>query len=167
MKYIRIGVLANTHGLHGEVKVKSFSDFTDLRFAKGAQVYLQHQDTMIPLVIETIREAKGMLVIRFEGYSDINQVECWKGDPIVLCEEDLHALNDEEAYFFELMDSEVMDQHNHVIGKVVEVIETGAHAILRVRKDDKEVLIPYVKAFIQSFDRVHKCIYVQLLEGML
>lgn len=167
MKLIRIGILANTHGLRGEVKIKSLSDFTELRFVKGAQIYLQHQGELLPLTITQIREARGLLVVKFQGYDDINQVEPWKGDDIVLYEEDLHELEEDEAYFYELIDCDVVDMNNQYLGKVVEVIETGANAILRVRNDDKDVLIPYVKAFVKKFDRSLKQIQVEMLDGML
>ena len=35
MKEINIGMLVNTHGLRGEMKVKVFTDFPQLRFQRG------------------------------------------------------------------------------------------------------------------------------------
>ena len=43
MKQIKIGVLVNTHGLKGEVKVKPMTDFPDIRFQKGNTINIQYQ----------------------------------------------------------------------------------------------------------------------------
>ena len=36
MEQITIGVLVNTHGLRGEVKIKTMTDFPHIRFEKGS-----------------------------------------------------------------------------------------------------------------------------------
>lgn len=165
---INIGVLTNTHGLRGEVKIKSLSDFTDIRFAKGTILLLLHNDEFIPLTIQNIRETKGMLIVKFLEYDNINQVECLKGDYIVIDESNLHELEEDEAYFFELMDCQVKDMQGNDLGVVVEVIETGANAVLRVRNQTgNEILIPYVKAFVKKFNKEQKEIQVEIMEGLV
>lgn len=165
MKQIKIGTLVNTHGLKGEVKVKPLTDFPDIRFAKGNTINVQYKETLIPVTIKNVRDQKGMLLICFEGYGDINQVEAWKGSALSIEEEQLHELEEDEAYFFELMNCEVLDEQQHLLGVVNEVIETGANAVLRV-KGEREYLIPYVKAFITEFDRENKKIRVKMVEGL-
>lgn len=165
---IKIGVLTNTHGIRGEVKIKSLSDFTDIRFAKGKTILIQHNEEQLPLTIQTIRETKGMLLVKFEEYDHINQVEGLKGDYIVIDESKLHELEEDEAYFFELMNCQVEDMQGNDLGTVVEVIETGANAILRVRNQSgKDVLVPYVKAFVKAFDKEQKKIQIELMEGLV
>lgn len=167
MKQINIGVLVNTHGLKGEVRVKPLTDFPEIRFSKGNTIYLQFKNTTLPLVIKTIRESKGLLLLTFDGYHDINQVEPWKGSYITIDIEDAHELAEDEAYFFELKECTVYDMEEQVLGDVIEVIETGANAVLRVKGKEKDILIPYVKAFVKEFNRSEKKIYVELMEGLL
>ena len=40
MDKVRVGVIVNTHALKGELKVKSFSDFDEKRFAKGSELLI-------------------------------------------------------------------------------------------------------------------------------
>lgn len=166
MDYINIGILANTHGLKGEVKIKSLSDFAELRFAKGKQIYVVYQSQYLPLIVEHVRSAKGMLIVKFEGLNNINQVELWKGSMLVLPLSELHELADDEAYYFELTGALVETREGVVLGHVIEVLETGANAILRVQ-GEKMILIPYVKAFVKAFDKETKRMVVELMEGML
>ena len=165
MKQIKIGVLVNTHGLKGEVKVKPMTDFPDIRFQKGNTINIQYQNTLLPVTIKQVREQKDLLLITFEGYDDINQVEPWKGSILSIDESQLHELEEDEAYYFELQDSEVYDKDNQLLGTVIEVIETGANAVLRVR-GERDYLIPYVKAFVIDFDAEAKRITVKMVEGL-
>lgn len=165
MKQIKIGVLVNTHGLKGEVKVKPMTDFPDIRFQKGNTINIQYQDKLIPVAIKHVREQKDLLLLTFEEYDDINQVESFKGSVLSIDESQLHELEEDEAYYFELQDCEVYDETDHLIGTVCEVIETGANAVLRVR-GEREYLIPYVKAFVTDFDAQTKRITVKMVEGL-
>lgn len=60
-----------------------------------------------------------------------------------------------------------MDEEGRYLGDVIEVLETSANAILRVRNEEREFLVPYVKAFVQDFKREEKCIVIKLMDGLL
>ena len=167
MKEVNVGVIVNTHGLRGEVKVKCLSDSQALRFAKKAKVNLHQENTVQELCIANVREAKGLLIVKFEGFEDINEVEAWKGAVLSVPVDRLEQLSEEEAYFYELQNSKVYDMQEHYIGEVVEIIETGGHVVLRVKGEEQEVLLPFVKAFVKTFDKTAKIMHVELLEGML
>lgn len=167
MERIKIGVLVNTHGLKGEVKIKPMTDFPEQRFQKQAIIYILYQNEWIAVKIKSVREHKGMLLVVFENYEDINLVEQWKGSTLYVAKEQLHELEEDEAYFFELKGCDVKDENEEVLGKVVEVLDTPAHAILRVKTDDTTFLVPFVHAFIKSFDRSKKEIVIHKMEGLL
>lgn len=166
MKKINVGVIVNTHGLKGEVKIKITSDFPDLRFAKRAHVYFDDGSETIELIVKATRFNKEMLLVVFEGYDDINKIEKYKGKTLYVYENQLQPLEEDEAYFFEMMNSVVYDMQENIIGSVVEVIETGANVVLRVRQDEEEKLIPFVKAFVKEFDKEKKIMHVELVEGL-
>lgn len=167
MKYVNIGVIANTHGIKGELKIKPLTDSIEERFVKGKEVLVKYQNQLVPFTIKTIREAKGMIFVAFEGFNNINDVEKYKGSYIVLSTDELHDLAEDEVYHFQLIGCEVVDEQDKVIGTVKEVIETGANDIIRVVKDDpKGMLIPYVKSFILDVNVKEKRIVVRLMEGL-
>ena len=76
---------------------------------------------MIPVAIKHVREQKDLLLLTFEEYDDINQVEPFKGSVLSIDESQLHELEEDEAYYFELQDCEVYDETDHLIGTVCEV----------------------------------------------
>ena len=163
MDKVRVGQIVNTHGIKGEVKVKSFTDFEDIRFKKGNHVYLNDE----VLEIQSFRIHKGFILLTFKGYTSINDVEKWKGKDLYVSIEDLHELEENENYYYELMNCKVYDNNQKCLGYVSELIETNAHLILRVSNENKkDILIPFVDSFIIDVIVDKKEIIVELLEGM-
>lgn len=166
MKYITVGYIANTHGLRGEVKIKPQSDFIEDRFAKGSCLLLQDQETYKELYVSKAYVQKGMVIAKFEGYDRIEEVEVWKGMRLVIAKDHLPELDEDEIYYHDLMGLQVFDDVGNALGEVVEIVETGAHEIIRV-KGEKEILIPYTKPFILDVYLRERKLIVKLLEGML
>lgn len=166
MEYINIGSIVNTHGLKGEVKVKPQTHFADIRFAKGARMYRKQADEMQELIVRSAREHKGMVLVCFEDFDDINQVEAWKGSALFIKEEQLEKLDEDEIYYRDLMKMQVQSVDKELLGQVVEIIETGANVVIRVQ-GEKELLVPYVKRFIKEVDMEKKLLTIEVLDGML
>lgn len=161
---IKIGVIVNTHGLKGELKVKSLSDFNEIRFQIGKELLILYQNAFTSVKIASFREHKGMVYISFVDHQDINLVEKYKGSELFINSEDRHELEEDEVYYSDLMGCDVYDEENHMLGKVEDIIETGANAVLRV---NKRILIPYVKDFIVDVDVKEKKIIIHVVEGLL
>lgn len=164
MEKIKIGIIVNTHGLKGEVKIKSFSDFNAIRYQKNNTLYIAFHNSYEEVKIATSKEHKGMMLVSFTGLEDINEVEKFRNCEVYINKEDLHELEDDEVYFFDLMNCEVLLEDGTSLGHVEDVLETGANAVIRV---NKTILIPYVKAFIKDADMQTKKIVVYDVEGLL
>lgn len=165
---IEIGKIINTHGIKGELKIISSTDFEEERFAVGKRVNIQFGKDLIPMEVASFRRHKGCLLVAFKDLLNINFVEKYKGCVISVDSEGLQELDEDEVYFYQLVDCKVIDEEHNELGSVVEIIETSAHDILRIRNDEgKEVLIPYVDAFIVDVDVDEKMITVHLIEGFV
>lgn len=166
MKYRTIGYVANTHGIKGELKIKPQTHFINERFAKENKVYLEFDNRYLPLTIAYAREKHPMIIAKFKEYDDINQVEKWKGARLCIHEDQLTPLSDDEIYYHDLMQMHVYDPNQAFLGEVVELIETGAQLVLRIR-GESEWLLPYTKAFVKDVDILQKRLIVEPIEGML
>ena len=63
---------------------------------------------------------------------------------------------------------EVYDQNNSLIGKVTKVEDFSANQTLRIRLENgKDLLLPFMKAFIKRVDIENKTINCELIEGMI
>lgn len=164
MKKIKIGTIVTTHGLRGELKIKSFSDFDEIRYQKGKQLFIQYHEEFLPVEVVKFRIHKGMVLAAFSGLENINAVEKFRNCDIYMNQEDRHELEDNEVYFADLKCCEVYFDDGSFLGEVEEVMETGANAVLRVKQ---KILIPFVAAFIKECDIEKKKIVVKKVDGLL
>ena len=149
MEYIRIGRVINTHGIKGELKIRSESDFDEERYAQGSTVYILYEGKYIPFVCDTYRVHKGFPLVSFKEHKDINLVE--------------------KYYVDDLIGMKVKDEEGRTIGEVTDVEETlGANLNLRIaREGQKDALVPYVPAFIRDVNDEENTIVIHVIEGLL
>jgi 16S rRNA processing protein RimM len=166
MKRIKIGQIVRPFGLKGEVKIKLFTDFPDQRFTLGMPLVLTGEKSDVDVVVSSFRMHQGFALVSFEGKPSIDDVEIYRNFEVSI-DEDRIEQNEDEIYFFDLIDCAVMDEEGVCLGIISEVIDTPAHAIIRVKREGKDLLIPYVDAFILDEDMDAKKIIVRLIEGML
>ncbi len=163
MEYIKIGVIANTHGLKGELKIKSFTDFD--RFDKGNTVYIKFNNQYMKMNIKSHRIHNSLDMVVFEGYEDINKVELYKGSDVYIHINDRDELDDDEFYYDELIGLNVY-YNEELLGKVTNIMDVPQGEILVVKRDGKkDVLIPFENKFIPHID--DEKIICENLEGLL
>ena len=169
MEYIRIGTIINTHGIRGEVKIKSYSDFDEERYADNAVVYIRYQEKYLPFTVKSYRVHKGFPLVSFKECKDINDVEKYKTCDVFVSGEDRKPLTDGRHYVDDLIGMTVKDEEGNVIGEVKDMEDTrGAQRNMRVKRDgQKDALIPYVPAFIKDVDDASGEITVHVIEGLL
>lgn len=156
-----IGKIINTHGIKGELKVKTSSDFD--RFKKNKKIYTTIKEQRMDLKILSVREASDHLIIGFEGFDNINQVLYLKG--AVLFTDEKPKLKKDEFHYQDLIGKSVYNQHEVCVGTVTDIIEVPQGHLLQIEKEDKKSLIPFVGAFVKviSDDRID----IEEIEGLL
>ncbi len=166
---IQIGTIINTHGLKGELKIKSDSDFDDVRYQKGNHVYIEYENTMVLMEVNTYRKHKGNLLVSFKDHQDINLVEKYKGSAIFVKESDRKPLSNNMYYYSDLMQCSVVNEEGTLIGKVINMEDTvNAQKNMRIKLEDgKEVLVPFIEVFIKHIDLDQKVITIHQMEGLL
>jgi 16S rRNA processing protein RimM len=166
MKKIKIGQIVRPFGLKGEVKVKLFTDFAEQRFALGMPLFLTTSKGDVELIVASFRMHQGFALVSFEGKPSIEDIEVFRNCEISI-DEDKIEHEEDAVYFFDLIDCTVVDENGVSLGVISEVIDTPAHAVIRVKREGKDFLLPYVDAFIIDEDLEKKKITVRLIEGML
>lgn len=162
-----IGKIVNTKGLKGEVKVLSSSDFKNIRFQKGKEVFLKNKEQYTKLVIEKESEYKNFTILKFEGLNSINDVEVLKNQNLygeVLNREHL----EEGEYFFSDLETLKVYEGEVRIGKVIEVLDYGSKTYLKINKtNEKKIMFPFNHEFITKIDLENGIIYIKSIEGLL
>jgi len=165
-EYINIGYIAGFHGVRGEVKVKATTDFKDERFQVGNTLILTNNKEMVEMKIKSVREHKGFVLVNFEGITNLNEVEKYKGYEVKVSFDDKIELEEDEFYFFDLAGMNVVNHEGEIVGTVVTVMENVANEILVCQIGDKEVLIPFVKAIVTKVDSENNNIYLADVDGL-
>lgn len=160
---IKVGTIINTHGLKGECKIMLVTDEANDRFSKGKILQAANGNT---LTVQSFRVQKGFGYCRFEEIQSIEEAEKYKPMDLFIDEKELPALNDGHFYYFELMNCQVINEKDEVLGQVIDILETGANIVLRVQDGKKQFLCPFVPAFIDSVDVDEKKIYIKEMEGL-
>lgn len=153
---VEVGQIVNTHGIKGEIKVKSNSDFTDVRFQPGQVLTVVHNNNDLEYTVKSHRVHKGLHMLTFEGINNINDIEHLKGSSIYQerDHEDI-VLEENEFYYSDIIGCTVFDDQETPIGRVINIFETGANDVW-VIKGSKEYLIPYIADVVKEVDVENK-----------
>ncbi|MDT2736941.1 ribosome maturation factor RimM [Enterococcus pseudoavium] len=167
--YYKVGKIVNTHGIRGEVRVISTTDFAEERYQVGEQLFLfRDNQEMLPLTITSYRRHKNFDLLSFEGYPNINDVEAFRDGILKISEKQLGDLAEHEYYYHEIIGLTVVDEQKQEIGKITEILSPGANDVWVVkRKGQKDALIPYIESVVKDIDLTEGIIQVEIPEGLL
>lgn len=171
MEWFNVGKIVNTHGIRGEVRVMSRTDFPEERFAIGTKLGLFKPDAKKPIMVKIAsrRQHKNFELLSFEGYPNINDVEEFKNSYLRIAEHDLTELEEDAYYHHEILGCAVFTTEGKEIGVISEILDTGgANDVWEVTpKSGKKHYIPYIEDVVKEVDTAEKKIIIEVLEGLL
>ncbi len=172
-EWLIIGFITSCHGINGQVKVKSLSDFEE-RFLKPGIRWLQKENeppSQIKLISGFKQPGKETFVIKIEGINTRNHAEQLKKFKILVKTDNLPKLNKEEFHLLELVNLKVKTLENgelKIIGKVINLInEKNNLLIIELFKNQKQVLIPFVKEIVPLVDIKNNFLIINPPNGLL
>lgn len=168
MEFLTVGQIVRTIGLKGEVKIYPSTHFRDTRFKKGGRVFLLNENNEIEkeLTIKTHRTNGNCDNLVFEEISTIEDAEKIV-KRYIFVEKNPEILGKNEYFYSDLIGMKVDFDNGTKIGVVKAIEEYTSYATLRVKTTGKDVLIPFVNAFIKSVSLEEKQIIVNYIEGLL
>lgn len=169
-KLYTVGKIANTHGLRGELKIVSQTDFPEIRFKKGSKLAFQHPETLatVPVVVENARLHKNMYMVKFVEFNDINDAEKYKGWLLKVSESEQVELEEGEYYYHEIMGCKVITDEGEELGIIDEILRPGANDVWVVKRPKgSQVLLPVIDDVVLDVNVKDKIVKVHLMEGLL
>ena len=172
-EWLTVGLITSCHGINGQVKIKSLSDFEE-RFLKPGIRWLQIENEL-PSKIELLsgfkQPGKETFIVKFQGIDSRNHAEQLKKFKIVVKTDELPKLKKEEFHLLELLNLEVKTLDNNelkTIGKVINLDnEKNNLLIIELFKNKKEVLIPFVKEIVPLVDIKNNYLILNPPKGLL
>ena len=163
---MRIGVVSSTHGIRGEVKVFPTTDRLE-QFETLDTVFLDTGKQLLTMEIEKVRYFKKMLIVKFKGYDNINDIEPYKGKDLLITRDQAVPLEENEYFIADIIGCRAVTDEGRELGVVDDVLETGANDVFLVKKPDgKELLLPYIEECILAVDLEEKKITVHMMKGL-
>lgn len=157
MNKVYIGKIVNTHGVKGELRIKSDFEFKDKVFIVNNKLIVDDKEYNI----RSYRKHKTFDMVLLDEYNNINDVLFLVGKKVYFDKDKLNLNNDEELDK-DLLDYKVIINDN--IGKIEEIIDTPNNKVLRI-KSEREYLVPYNEEFV-IIDRSKKEVVIKLIDGM-
>lgn len=163
---LHVGKIVNTHGIRGEVKIVPNTDFADQRFAVGAKLTVLTTPP-VAVTIASAREHKGLPLVTFRGYTDINQVLPFKGALLGATGTPDVDLADDEFMYKDIIGLDVVDTAGATLGTVREIISPGANDVWVVnRPGHQDLLLPYLRSVMLKVDLDNHKVTVDVPEGL-
>ncbi|WP_456271565.1 ribosome maturation factor RimM [Bacillus sp. AK031] len=169
-KWFNVGKVVNTHGVRGEVRVISRTDFPDERYKAGSTLFLfkEKGGDPVELTVGTHRKHKNFDLLTFKGLTDISEVEPFKNGILKINENQLGELGEGEYYFHEIIGCLVKTTDGDDVGAIKEILTPGANDVWVVKgSKGKEVLIPYIDDVVKDIDIENQVIIIEPMEGLL
>ena len=173
---VEVGRVMDAWGIQGGFKVQAFSAdpqalFSSRRwFLKPAEVVagktlpVRRPDAPpLPdlLRVTSAREQGDWVVATAQEVPDRTAAEALCGARVFVSRQSFPTAATDEFYWVDLIGLEVVNREGEALGTVIDLLDTGAHSVLRLRRpgaapdakaDDAERLIPFVAAFIDQVD---------------
>ena len=163
---LKVGVITTTHGIRGEVKVYPTTDadrFLDLEY-----VLLDTGREKRKLEIENVKYFKNLVILKFRGIDNINDIEMYKKRELWIPREEAQELGEDEYYIADLQGLNVVLEDGTEFGTLRDVMETGANDVYIIDSNEHgEVLLPAIKECILDVDLEKNTMTVHLMKGLL
>jgi 16S rRNA processing protein RimM len=161
--YLAIGRVARPFGLGGELKVDLLTDYPE-QLVRLRTVYLGSE--VEPWEVEGVRLHKGGALFKLSGCDDRDAADVLRGALVQIAREDAVPLEEGEYYEHQIVGMTVVEQDGTLLGKVTEIISTGANDVYVVVGPDGELLLPAIESVILEIDLDADRMVVHMMEGL-
>jgi len=156
--YTTLGKIGKTYGVKGWFNVVSFTDPIENIF-EYTTWYLKNDSQWEAFELEAFRPHGKGYIAKLPGYDTPENSRLLTNREIGVPTSELPTLANNEYYWSDLIDLEVYTAEGQLLGKVTQVLETGANEVLCVQ-GERERMVPFIKSVIQKVDLEQKRITV-------
>ena len=163
--FLAVGKIRRPHGVAGDVLVEVYTDFPE-RLQPNAVFYAG--EAHLPLTIRRQRIHNDGGLLAFDGFSTPEQVGRFRNQILYIAVTDAMELPEGEFYYHELLGLSVMNEMGELLGKVTEIMQTGANDVYVVTNEaGREILLPAIAEVILDVNLDLSKMKVHLLPGLV
>ena len=120
--------------------------------------------------MENARPQKNLVILKFKGIDNINDIERFKGKGLYVTKENRVKLQKDEYFIADLIGCDVYvdEDSDNKFGEITDVLQTGANDVYEIKLNDgKTVLVPAIKDCILNVDIEGRRVDMHLLKGLI
>ncbi len=156
---LAVAVIERSHGVRGEMQARVTTD-TPERLTKYKAFYLG--DEASPRRVASARFHKDRLLVKLQGIDTPEAVKALHGTPLRILGSEAAPLAEGEHFIFQLIDNEVVDEAGAVLGRLVDIMETGANEVYVIKRSSgPDLLLPNIPSVVLAIDTAAKRITVR------
>lgn len=155
--WVCVGAIAGAHGVKGEVRIRSFTQFPEDCFAYGP---LYDEAGKLLVEPKSAQPQKNHFIVKTDGKRSREDWEALKGTRLYVPRAALPEPEEDEFYYDDLLNLRVIHMDGRELGRVKAVQNFGADDLLEIVAPDKKTAyyLPFTKAVIPT---------IRLAEGEL
>lgn len=166
-EFVSVGRVTGTYGYQGWVRVQPLTDFPE-RLQKLTRIHLALSGKWQDVEVESCRPYKNYYLFKFAGINDAETARLWNHGLLQIPESEVYPLPEGYYYHFQLKGLEVFDAEKGYLGRLTEILETGANDVYIIDSARfGEILIPVIAGVIRRVDLENGVMVVALLPGLL
>ena len=166
--YLIIGKIGGAHGVRGEVRiipltddVRRFSSLKHCLILDDKEKLKEERD------VKSVRFDDVRTLLKFDGIDTREEVAKYTNLFLAVKREDAVKLPKDRFFIADLIGLSVVDSELGELGKIKDIINTGANDIIICgRKGKNDLLIPYLKAIVSEVDLDNGVMHVTLPDGL-
>jgi len=166
--YLVIGQVLRPHGVRGDLRVKILTNYPN-RLQQNQHVYLASPaspNRVQQYLIERVRLHHGALLLKLADCEDRDAANELRNMLLQIPFKDAVSLDAGEHYSFQIVGLEVVTDTGVALGRVVEILETGANDVYVVTGSYGELLLPAITDVILKLDLQDGRMTVHLIPGL-
>jgi 16S rRNA processing protein RimM len=165
--YLRVGALKRPHALRGEISVQPVGDFPGMIRA-GARLSLIVAGGVAPppLVVESVRPHGTHLLVKFAGRDTVEAVADLSGKDLAVERESLARPSEDFLFDDEVAGFACVSAGGEPLGSVDGFERHGPTCFLRIRREEADHLVPFVRPIVREVSRERREIVLDLPDGL-
>ncbi len=164
VRFLDIGRVLGAHGLSGEIRVAPITDFPE-RFASLRTVRVGEK--LRPYEVESARVVGGEVTLKLRGVDDAAAAQALRGEVLRVPVAEAVVPPEEHYYWHQIIGLEAVTPEGESLGRVTDILQTGANDVYVVEGPRGEVLVPAIEGVVKGIDLNAGRLIVQPLPGML
>jgi 16S rRNA processing protein RimM len=168
---VQLGKIIGAHGIRGAVKIYSYAESAESFTTQHSVIVQDPAGRQATYTLLECRPHKQILRVTLKNVTTRNQAEALMGCGVYVTKKSLPQLNEDTYYWSDLIGMTVMDTEGNDLGRLSQIIQTGANDVYVVTSTDHqgpaEILVPAIEQVIIDIDVDRKQMVVELPEGLI